>query len=536
MAKKKALPVRLLALSEKEDGQVAYRLIKVKDCHSGKWILVLIPAHIITDKKKLRETLIDAGLGLDYSERDFNQIIDHLKTVPKDRVKLCMRPGFVNVDGSLCYLTGSGQVLGNVEGCAPMPYPNAPAFKGCENQKGTLKQWQMHVASAALHSPYAMLTVCSAMAGYCIYFTNFESGGFHLYGDSSKGKTTALLVAASVFGSNQYVCDWNVTETAFEEFAESRNNSLLILDELVLLDKNPKEAAQKMQKLVYILGSGGGKQRSTHYQKHKAVWRLNAISNGENGLAQHAADGDMSRKKGEQARFVDVPVDCGNDQGIFLTVPEDMTLSDYAETIKENCERYHGTAGPALVNKLLEKKSEFLTEKIDRYSREFLKHHKIEGQDGLEKRIARRFALAYASGVIAVKCKILPFSPQEVMKGISCCYMMACDKKPQTKEVFNQILKDALKNEACPLPVGVWDIEKLNEVNVFVTTIDEVEVLAVKADFFKKNIIGNLSQVTDWLTKNGSLFVDASGKATRQLRRGKSYTKRRYCLKMHNWK
>jgi len=55
-----------------------------------------------------------------------------------------------------------------------------------------------------------------------------------------------------------------------------------------------------------------------------------------------------------------------------------------------------------LVIKLLEKKSEFLTETINRYSREFLKHHKIKGQDGLEKRIARRFALAYACGVIAV--------------------------------------------------------------------------------------------------------------------------------------
>lgn len=533
MAKKKALPVRLLALSEKEDGQVAYRLIKIKDCHSGKWILVLIPAHVITDKKKLRETLIDAGLDLDYSERDFNEIIDHLKTVPKDRVKLCMRPGFVDVDGSLCYLTGSGKVLGHVEGCAPMPYPNAPAFKGCENQKGTLKQWQMHVASAALHSPYAMLTMCSAMAGYCIYFTNFESGGFHLYGDSSKGKTTALLVAASVFGSDQYVCDWNVTETAFEEFAESRNNSLLILDELVLLDKNAKEAAQKMQKLVYILGSGGGKQRSIHYQKHKAVWRLNAISNGENGLAQHAADGDMSRKKGEQARFVDVPVDCGNDQGIFLTVPEDMTLSDYAEAIKENCQRYHGTAGPAFVIKLLQKKSEVLSEMIDRYAREFLKHHNIEGRDGLEKRIARRFALAYASGVIAVKCKVFPFKSKQVMEGISYCYMKACQSTQKNNEIFSQALKDALRNSVTHLHEDVWNSEKLNEVNVLAIKIGGVDVLAVKADFFKDNIIGNLSEVTALLTKQGRLFTDTDGKSTRQISRSGQRLKRRYCLKVN---
>ncbi|MEQ9903304.1 DUF927 domain-containing protein [Pectobacterium aroidearum] len=533
MTNMKKLPVRLLALSKKEEQQRAYRLIKVKDCHSGKWTRILIPSHIVTDKRKLREILTDAGLSLDFSDRDFNQIVDHLKTVPSKRVKLCMRPGFVEVDGSLCYLTGSGQVLGEYEGCAPMPYPDAQAFMYCENKKGTLKQWQTHVAPVALHSPYAMLTLCSAMAGYCIYFTDSESGGFHLYGDSSKGKTTALLVAASVFGSDQYVCDWNVTETAFEELAESRNHGLLILDELVLLDKNAKEAAQKMQKLVYLLGSGGGKQRSNSYQKHKASWRLNAISNGESGLAQHATDGDMLRKKGEQARFVDVPVDCGNDLGIFLTLPDDTSPSDYAERIKENCQSYHGTAGPALITKLLNKTPEFLAKKIDQYVREFLNRHYIEGLDGFEKRIAKRFALAYASGVIAVRCEVLPFTPEEVMDGVSWCYMKACDKTPLEKEVFTQLLKDMLENDVYTPIATEWDVETLNEKNVIAHTICGVDVLAVKADLFEENIIGNLKQVKAWLIKSDHLYPDADNRATRQLSCGGLRLKRRYCLKFH---
>lgn len=532
MTKLQKLPVRLLALSEPQENQSAHRLVEIENCHSGKWEKKLISSKDILDKRKLRETLTDAGLRLDVSKEDFDQIVLHLKGNTEEHVKLCMKPGFVEVDTGLCYLLSSGKVLGNNNGHCPMPYPDTKAFKNSEHQKGTLKQWQMHVASAALHSPYIMLTLCSAMAGYCINFTDYESGGFHLYGDSSKGKTTALIAAASVFGDEQYICDWNVTETAFEELAESRNHGLLILDELGLLDKNKKEAAQKMQKLIYLLGSGSGKQRSITYQKYKPTWHLNAISNGESGLARHAADGDMLRKKGEQARFVDVPVDCGNDLGIFITVPNEMMPSDFAEMIKEKCQRYHGTAGPALIKRLLKREPAFFSKKIKKYVRYFLKSHNIEGLDGFEKRVAKRFALAYASGIIAVRCKVLPFSVDDIFNGISWCYMKASDKTPSAKEVFTQTLKDALTNDVYTPKPGVWDVKKINEINVISHVIGGVGILAVKSEFFKSNLIGDSKQVIAGLIKKGLLYPDAKGRSTRQLGHGKIHIRRRYCLKV----
>ncbi|MDI9222657.1 DUF927 domain-containing protein [Pantoea sp. EA-12] len=535
MIKMKKLPVRLLALSDAQGHQRAHRLIKIKNCHSGKWVKKLIPSSLVNDMRKLREFLTDAGLSLDVSESDFKQIVNHLRSLPKGRVTLCMRPGFVNVDGSQCYLTGSGEVFGEYLEHPPMPHPDSQAFKNTENPKGTLKQWQTNVAPCALHSPYIMLALCSAIAGYCINFTDFESGGFHLYGDSSRGKTTALLVAASVISNDEYICDWNLTETAFEELAESRNHSLLILDELGLLDKNKKEAAQKMQKLIYLLGSGGGKQRSINFQKHKALWRVNAISNGESGLAQHAAEGDMLRKKGEQARFIDVPVDCENDLGIFTTLPEGIMPSDYAEVIKENCQRYHGTAGPALLEKLLDKTPGILKERIDKHVRKFLKIHNVDGLNGFEKRMAKRFALAYASGIIAVRCKIFPFNMEDVMYGISWCYAKACYKAPLKEEVFTQTLKDALKNDVYIPSKSQWDVDRMNEMNVIAHAIGGVEVLAVKAEFLKENIIGDYKQVIVGLIQKGCLYPDAKGRATRQLGGGGNRLRRRYCLKINTW-
>jgi len=39
-----------------------------------------------------------------------------------------------------------------------------------------------------------------AFAGPLLHMLGHESGGFHLYGDSSGGKTTHLQVAASIYG------------------------------------------------------------------------------------------------------------------------------------------------------------------------------------------------------------------------------------------------------------------------------------------------------------------------------------------------
>lgn len=534
MTKLQKLPVRLLALSEAEENHRSHRLVKIKNCHSGKWDKKLIPSSLINDPRKLREFLTDAGLSLDVSESDFKQIVNHLKSLPKDRVKLCMRPGFVTVDGFLCYLTGGGKVIGEYKGYAPMPHPDAQAFKYNETKKGTLKQWKINVAPSALHSPYIMLTVCSAMAGLVINFTDFEPGGFHLYGDSSKGKTTALIAAASIFGNDRYICDWNVTETAFEELAESRNNGLLILDELGLLEKNKKESAQRMQKLVYLLGSGRGKQRSISYQKHTALWSLNAISNGESGLAQHASDGDVSRKKGEQVRLIDVSVDCENDLGIFINLPDKVMPSDYAEMIKENCQRYHGTAGSALIKKLVKKSSDVLERIIDKNVQKFLVAHNVDGVNGFEKRLAKRFALAYASGVLAVKFKVLPFRCENVMEGISWCYMKACNKESLKKEMFTQLLKDSLIN-ACKPTEEMWGSETIDEIEVIAHVIGNVKVLAVKADFFKENINGDLEQALDELRASGKLYLDSGKRSTRQIRKGKIVLPRRYCLIVSDW-
>ena len=56
--------------------------------------------------------------------------------------------------------------------------------------------------------------------------------GIHLIGDSSQGKTTALHVAGSIWGSPGFVRTRRATSNGLEATSNALNDALLILDEI----------------------------------------------------------------------------------------------------------------------------------------------------------------------------------------------------------------------------------------------------------------------------------------------------------------
>ncbi|MGQ0516409.1 DUF927 domain-containing protein, partial [Bacillus sp. D-CC] len=63
---------------------------------------------------------------------------------------------------------------------------------------------------------------------------NLESGGLHIYGSSTDGKSTITKAACSVWGNPREVSkQWRTTDNALENEAELRNDSFLNLDELL---------------------------------------------------------------------------------------------------------------------------------------------------------------------------------------------------------------------------------------------------------------------------------------------------------------
>ncbi|MEB3705232.1 DNA/RNA helicase, partial [Escherichia coli] len=194
-----------------------------------------------------------------------------------------------------------------------------------------------------------------------------------------------------------------------------------------LLDKDVLAAAKIMQNRVYTLSGGKGKTRSAMYENKVAEWQVSIFSTGECSLQQLAASGNVERLEGENVRVIDVNADAGAEMGIFESLPEGINSSnELVHAIKDATHRYYGSAKPAFLKRLvadIQDDRESVKRKLEKGIEFFLNKHQVDRNSGIQVRIAKRFAIAYVAGSMAVKYGVLPFTKQDVMKGISTCYL-----------------------------------------------------------------------------------------------------------------
>lgn len=264
---------------------------------------------------------------------------------------------------------------------------------------GTLTQWQQQIGALCVGNHRLAFVVSVAFAGPLLHLLGHESGGFHLYGESSGGKTTHLQVAASVYGGPRLVRSWRSTDNALESIAAAHSDGVLVLDEIGMCD--PRIIGET----VYMLGNGTGKARANDRgQAGRRVqeWRLLFLSTGEKTLAQHMADANKELKAGMEIRMLAVPADASKGFGMFdiLSGFEDAaTLSD---ALKARVAKYYGTPLTAFLTALC-KPGETLgwTAILRRTLEGFISKSLPATASGQAHRAAARFGLAAAAGELA---------------------------------------------------------------------------------------------------------------------------------------
>lgn len=115
----------------------------------------------------------------------------------------------------------------------------------------------------------------------------------NLWGSTGKGKTVALMLAASVWadpGENKYITDSYATQNAFEIRLDILNHLPLLMDDL---SKVRDKLNDNFTDLIYLLCSGKGKDRSNvdlGLNKVK-TWSNTILSNMERPLATDTMKG-----------------------------------------------------------------------------------------------------------------------------------------------------------------------------------------------------------------------------------------------------
>ncbi|SEG02815.1 protein of unknown function [Nitrosospira multiformis ATCC 25196] len=112
-------------------------------------------------------------------------------------------------------------------------FQNSHAIEPAYTEVGTVEEWRDSVAALAAGNTRLVFALSVAFAGALAEIAGEDSGGFHLRGASSSGKSSALKLAASVWGNpSAYVRLWRGTVNGLEGLATLHNDGLLILDEI----------------------------------------------------------------------------------------------------------------------------------------------------------------------------------------------------------------------------------------------------------------------------------------------------------------
>ena len=371
--------IRLIGRAVDEEGR-NWRIIEWRDRYHATHRAALDMGDIGTPAGW--RTLQSHGITIKAGRKKRERLADYLQGEGKNtRWQLAKTAGW----HSGAYILPSGEVLGEAENI----HYHGDTSQGADYQpRGDLADWQQLARLADGNSRLCLALGC-AFAAPLLHLLDHESGGFHLYGDSSDGKTTAALFALTVWGNPKGLkLTWEGTAHGFSNTAAAKNDGLLVLDEI------GQASARTAAKTAYAVLNGTGKVQGAKEGGNRAInrWRIMLLSTGEKTLDGYLKTKGKDWQAGQATRLPAIPADAGKGIGIYDTLHGFAGGAELSEHLTREGAKHHGTAGRAYIAHLATIDAEQEARRhVDAYMAAL---PKLEGQ---ARRVAMRFAILAAA-------------------------------------------------------------------------------------------------------------------------------------------
>lgn len=284
------------------------------------------------------------------------------------------------------------------------------------SQQGTLEQWRDHLCRPLAEQSRIVFAISSAFSGQLLELLGADSGGFHIVGGSSMGKSIGLKVAGSVWGNpDKFIKRWRVTDNGLESVASTHNDSFLGLDEIS--EGDPKAVGNS----AYMLANGQGKVRARAGGGNRptTAWRLMFLSNGEKTLNTYLKSANIDVNAGQLVRLIHIEADAGTGYRSFDSLVLAETAEEQANIVKSLSTTYYGTAGIAWLEYLTKHKQALIKKAKDMITK-FLGDYK--GVKEQAYRVAERFAIVACAGEIATEAGITGWQVGQATHAIKICF------------------------------------------------------------------------------------------------------------------
>ena len=223
-------PLEISARTSNDVGEDHGRLLEFDDSEGRHHSWAMPMEMLAGDGTDYRRVLLSKGLHIQPGQKARNSLSVYIQTAHVDQTALCVgKTGWHN--GAYVFPDAT---LGEKDKRILLQTQSIET--NTFSQAGSLEDWKNTVGTYCRNNSRLMFAVSVSFAAPLLEFTDDESGGFNFQGQSSTGKTTALIAAASVYGGKNYLNRWRATSNGLEGMAALHNDALLILDELAQVD------------------------------------------------------------------------------------------------------------------------------------------------------------------------------------------------------------------------------------------------------------------------------------------------------------
>ncbi len=402
--------------------------LRMWDQDNREHILILLNAEFIS-KNLIASKLLHHGMIFGSDDRAPSLFIKFLIENPRDeKIRLVYHGGF----HSGAFVLGD-KIIGNPDERVILSNDSVHKFD-CSTS-GTKEEWIKQIGKRAVNNPLMVFLISACFAAPVLDIIEHNSScGFHIYGTSSKGKTTILTVCASMYGNPQKnLHRWRTTDNGLEVLARNHNHLPLLLDELQQID------ADKAGKASYLLGNGTGKtraQKSGQNNLPTASWVLFYLSTGELSLESVMKKANEKATAGQAVRFIELPVPL---DGIFNNIHNFGTEKAFAEALTENSMKFYGSIGQAWLELLVEHRIHF-KDAINKIKAEFSRSlgENLPSQIG---RVAEKFAIVAAAGELATKAGLTGWNEGEAQLQCRKCFQLWLNDFGKDNKEKKQVLQ-----------------------------------------------------------------------------------------------
>ncbi len=280
-----------------------------------------------------------------------------------------------------------------------------------------LGAWKDGLKNACRASKIMTFALATAFAAPLLRWADISEGMvFLLFGRSGTGKTLASRTAMSVFGPAALadLATFDLTKRALEELCAAHNDRLLVIDEVGRAGDTPANREKLLAEIAYSVPSGRGRMRSRAVQGDlkDEVWRVLVLASSEESF-HRAPNAKNSRKQGEAVRLIEIPVPGPDKGGIFDGKADDDVdwkgrAAGLSKEVEQTIARNHGVAIAHFIDAIiadLEEARKVLSDLASLFVGE-----KLKPRTAIEQRIAKKFGLTYAAGMLAIKHGCAPFT------------------------------------------------------------------------------------------------------------------------------